>query len=424
MRFKRFLALILVIIAVVQQQISCCAADINITKSYYLLKYEYEQFLTPIYRGGATEKELIDFFEDIEVALKNVDNLTEANFERNMKTVLKSVSTYRDNRNLTTIILNCYGKEYTEYSSTGIIPEKFREVFEAVKRAIFGENTVDKSELVILYESCLKVVQNQADDYTEASVSKLKEQLSLSLQILKNKNATDLQIMSAKENLEQAYDALEIRSVGGGPGISGGSSGMSGGSSGIVTPEKVEENLVDKFKDFDKSHWSYDAVSYLTEKKVINGFEDGTFRPDDLVKREEIAKIICVALGIETDKEYKYSDVSSDAWYNSYVQAISVYNIMQGIGDGDFGVGEVLTRQDFAVIAHRLLNSGLIDKEFDKLSDMNSFADVSDAAEYARESINEMRKYGIINGVGNNKFAPLECVSRAQAAQIIYSLIK
>jgi len=46
------------------------------------------------------------------------------------------------------------------------------------------------------------------------------------------------------------------------------------------------------FTDLDETHWAYPHVSELVEKGVINGYEDGTFRPDANVTRAELAKLL------------------------------------------------------------------------------------------------------------------------------------
>ena len=158
--------------------------------------------------------------------------------------------------------------------------------------------------------------------------------------------------------------------------------------------------------------------------KILNGFEDGTFRPDNVITREEFAAILCRAFKIPiSEQDVRFNDVPEGCWFEGYVNDISQSGVMQGTGDGMFGAGESLIRQDLAVITYRLLDMKLVAaKAIDNtVPDFNDMAEVSD---YAMEAVGTMKKSGIINGMGNNMFVPFGEVTRAQAAQIIFNLIR
>ena len=412
--FKKIIVWILLI--VVQQFNYCCAANVRVVESYYILKYEYEEFLSPLTAAGAKEDELLVFFEDVEEALNKIDGLSRANIETHLKSVLLSVATYRDNRNLSAIIFMCYQTDIEEYSATGKVPQRLQGLYDAMVKAMFGEDGLDKVELAKIYETSLEAYQN-SEAYTEDTIAELKIALDYALSVLKNKDCTESNITDAKAKLTVAYDDLETNQnyTGGG---GGGSSGVGGG--GVTAPQT---NYI--FTDLSDKHWSYEAVKYLTENSILSGYEDGSFKPDLFVKREEVARILCAALELENASGQEiFSDVPTDAWYKEYVYRIAESSIMQGVGNGEFGVGLTLTRQDLAVIANRLISEGLIENNFTERADNAEFADISEAAEYARSAISRIKELGIIAGIGDNKFAPKNGVTRAQVAQIIYNLIK
>jgi endo-1,4-beta-xylanase len=56
--------------------------------------------------------------------------------------------------------------------------------------------------------------------------------------------------------------------------------------------------------------------------------------------------------------------------------------------------------------------------------DYTAFSDDSVISDYAKNAIYALREAGIINGVSDSKFAPLECATRAQAAKMIYGLLE
>ena len=71
-----------------------------------------------------------------------------------------------------------------------------------------------------------------------------------------------------------------------------------------------------QFSDLSSSHWSYSAVSTLVAEGTINGYTDGTFRPNGTVSRAEFVKMI--GKGSEVAKT-TYIDVNKEDWFYDYV---------------------------------------------------------------------------------------------------------
>ena len=162
---------------------------------------------------------------------------------------------------------------------------------------------------------------------------------------------------------------------GGGGGGGGSSSGASG--SGIApsqintpivptsTPSDAQGSAstprpadVPAFDDLDQAEWARDAVEYLFYKDVVNGYGDGRYGVNDDVTREQFVRMLMTALNIklpETDNS-KFSDVSDNEWYTNYVNGAYELGIVSGISDNEFGVGQPISRQDMAVMCMRALD--------------------------------------------------------------------
>jgi hypothetical protein len=73
------------------------------------------------------------------------------------------------------------------------------------------------------------------------------------------------------------------------------------------------------FSDVPKSHFDYDAITYLSDRKVLSGYSDGTFKPDKKVNRAEALKIISTGYLPPTQttqiKSTSFTDVPNNAWY-------------------------------------------------------------------------------------------------------------
>jgi len=82
------------------------------------------------------------------------------------------------------------------------------------------------------------------------------------------------------------------------------------------------------FKDINSSHWAYSAVSRLVDEGTINGFPDGTFRPDATVSRAEFVKMIGKTSTVTKDV---YSDVKSGDWFYEYVMASGLKPVSNGV---------------------------------------------------------------------------------------------
>lgn len=414
-----------------------CVGEIDVVRSYNLLKYEYKSFLDPLINSGATEEGLISYFKDVETQLKLHEDLSEETIESYLKDALLDVATFRQHRNVASVIFGCYYIEIESYMETGTIPPNLQEVYEAVIRALFGDKDKDKTELVKKYETYLAFYNANRNSYTLSSIEALQVSLNKALSVLSDKNATNLSITQAVSDLDTAYGALEKNPAAPSGGGGGGGESSSGNESEEpkdnptdnptdVPAENLPATVPEKlFLDVPQTHWGKTAIVYLAEKNIVNGFTDGTFRPDALITREQFATMLCEAFDLPLQYDTPvYSDVQSGAWYERYVFIISQSGLMKGIGEQKFGVGDTLIRQDLAVIADRIIKEGFISKEYEVIPSQETFADMSAVSGYAKSAVLDMHKYGIVNGVGANSFEPFGGVTRAQAAQIIYNLVK
>lgn len=186
------------------------------------------------------------------------------------------------------------------------------------------------------------------------------------------------------------------------------------------TPGPKEEETVTKveFSDMQGNEWANEAVSYLCEKGVLSGRESGKFEPNATVLREEFAKMIVLAFRLgQNAADPDFSDAQQEAWYAEYVGIAAKAGVMVGKGDGTFGIGENLKREDMALIICKVLgldgNAG----------NAGVFADEDTISDYAKNAVLTLAEKNIISGMGDGTFAPGEFVSRAQAAKMIYEAV-
>ena len=200
---------------------------------------------------------------------------------------------------------------------------------------------------------------------------------------------------------------------GGGGGVSGGISGSDGSFIGIQGGANTIFNDVAGFS------WAQDAIMSLYSEGIISGYGDGRFAPQNNIKREEFVTIAVSAFYKDAaSEECDFSDVAEDAWYRKSIAIASGQGIISGIGDGLFGVGKNITRQDMAVILYRIAGDRLGKPEGHAL-----FADDSEIADYAKEAVYALKAAGVINGVSADEFAPRKNATRAETAVMVYRFI-
>jgi len=230
--------------------------------------------------------------------------------------------------------------------------------------------------------------------------------------------------------------AVQSAKVSGNSGSSGGSGG-SGGSSG--SGSSANFGMSDKsgvainstadilesskpFNDLSSVKWAEEAIIELNERNVISGMGDGSFCPQESVTREQMVKMILLASGFSASYgDVNFKDVDPDKWYAPYVESAVKQGIAVGIDDMNFGVGRNITRQDASVMIDRAMK--LINKSKDKVRQYTEFADQSEIAEYAVESIENLYTAGVINGKENQTFDPKATCTRAEAAKMIYDAL-
>lgn len=118
-----------------------------------------------------------------------------------------------------------------------------------------------------------------------------------------------------------------------------------------ISNEQIAPPKTQSFKDVPQSHWAYEAVEDMAKSKVITGYADGSFQPDKAITREEFVKILLAGLSVTVQEgENVFSDVDANSWYADYVNTAYALGIVSGRGDGSFGTGEPITRQDMAVM--------------------------------------------------------------------------
>jgi len=196
-------------------------------------------------------------------------------------------------------------------------------------------------------------------------------------------------------------------------------SGGGGGGGGGTAPATPAQSDKPTFDDVADDAWYAEAVAYVVEKGLMNGTDETTFEPETPISRAMIAVILYRLAGQpEASGSNPFSDVKDGMWYTDAVIWAAECGLVNGYGDGVFGINDDLTREQFATILYRYVQTtgggftGLWDFALD-------FEDVGDVSDWANEAMHWCVMNGIINGRTETTLVPGGNAKRAEAAMIL-----
>lgn len=156
-------------------------------------------------------------------------------------------------------------------------------------------------------------------------------------------------------------------------------------------------------------HWAQNEVTDWVDKGLIQGYADGSFKPDNSLKRSEFMALINRAFGFTETAPVAYKDLSTSNWaYTEVAKAVKA-GYISGYSDGTIGTGKTISRQEAAVIINRLL-------KLDAAQTGALFSDSKDIAAWALDSVNAVAAAGVMKGYSeDNSFRPGRDITRAEA---------
>ena len=115
----------------------------------------------------------------------------------------------------------------------------------------------------------------------------------------------------------------------------------------------VKYNL--PYSDVFEKDWYYPAVGFMTENKIVTGYEDGKFRPNDPITRAEFATIASKFEDLVGDKVNGFYDVPESHWALKYINSAYARGWVAGYEDGSFRPDRNITRAEVVTITNKML---------------------------------------------------------------------
>ena len=175
------------------------------------------------------------------------------------------------------------------------------------------------------------------------------------------------------------------------------------------------------FTDVKSGDWYHDSVMRWADAGILNGYEDGAFRPTDPVTRGEFAAILTRVLGLKEQAENIFADVKEDDWFAPYVLAC----VKAGIVDGFVQDGRTVYSADTNINRQEAIKMYVTALKLTGGSDgaVEGFPDAEKVAPWARGYVNTILGYGAMQGRPDGSLAPTDNISRGEVAIILDRLV-
>ncbi|RJE88745.1 S-layer protein [Paenibacillus sp. 1011MAR3C5] len=176
------------------------------------------------------------------------------------------------------------------------------------------------------------------------------------------------------------------------------------------------------FQDLE-NHWARADIEWLASKLLVKGMSESLFAPDASITRAEFVALLIRALGLKELDGSPFSDVQTSNWFAGYAATAAKTGLIEGYEDGTFRPSQTISREEMAVLALRAAN--FVEKQGDStsLSALEAFSDGGAISNWARNAAAFALDEGLMNGVTSTSFAPQEQATRAQAVVILKRLL-
>ncbi len=201
----------------------------------------------------------------------------------------------------------------------------------------------------------------------------------------------------------------------------------------ILTAKLTNENNITlmiynkAFTDMN-NHWAKETVDIISSHEIINGYTDGSFKPNKEISRAEFVKILVSSIYTEEEilsytNKNVFNDVPPEFWAAPYINIASQRGWISGY-NGSFSPNQLITREQMVAILIRALE----DIEANNLNnqaevDLSAYKDTEKISAWAYEAMKKAVGNGIIQG-NNNELQPLKNATRAEAATILYRYLE
>lgn len=182
------------------------------------------------------------------------------------------------------------------------------------------------------------------------------------------------------------------------------------------------------FTDVPANHWAAEDIDVLTSKLIVFGMTESQFDLNRDITRAEFAGLVVRSLGLDTNGTTStFSDVAADRWYAKEVAAAADAGIVYGYPDGTFRPNDLISRQELASMVVRAMeyagkDVSITNAQANRI--LNAFNDVAEVGAWAKNEMALAIDAKVVYGMGNDKLSPRTNATRAQATAMLYRYLQ
>ncbi len=179
-----------------------------------------------------------------------------------------------------------------------------------------------------------------------------------------------------------------------------------------------ETKITLQFPDLQSGYWAYESIGKINAAGFINGYPDGTFKPEGKITRAELVKIANQIFSY-TQKQQStvLKDVLPKEWFYNEVLVAQNAGYIIGYTDGTFKPNNFVTRQELCKILDAI-------NKFENLQNENDIKPTDEVSPWAVDYVNKVISNKIMTLDINNKFRATEYVTRAEACDALAKFVK
>ncbi|MGG1514270.1 S-layer homology domain-containing protein [Paenibacillus oryzisoli] len=184
--------------------------------------------------------------------------------------------------------------------------------------------------------------------------------------------------------------------------------------------------LVERSRSFSDSasHWAKEAIEQMANKWIVEGTGGDTFEPDKAITRAELAALLTRTLGLAPSaSEPGFTDTTGSEWYAANVQTAVEAGIITGYEDGSFRPEQTITREEMAVMLNRALAFAGYQEAAGDSKPIN-FGDQVRIQPWAASAVEQLAQLQLMDGVNGGAFEPEQAATRAQVAVVLKRMLQ
>jgi hypothetical protein len=158
-------------------------------------------------------------------------------------------------------------------------------------------------------------------------------------------------------------------------------------------------------------NWAQSQIQKAVDQGIVVGYPDGTFKPEQFITRAEFVTTVNNAFGFTAEASNNFTDVKSTDWFAVQIARAKAAGYVSGYEDGTFRPNNYITREEVAVILAQVIKpSNPV-----TLDSLNKYKDAALISSWAQQGVASATGSGIFDGYPDQTFRPQNFITRAES---------